>query len=136
MFCFKDILGLYKIYIWLKEGIIVLEITLQFTFLVSRTKTNVHKCNFFHLSSDFILSFYLWCVFGCFYLFWGIFCMFLGVFVCFWVLWCVFWVNIWTEHLGAFGTLSHLMLSIQYIMLQVKLPLSWQNNFRITCPTS
>jgi hypothetical protein len=35
------------IYIWLKEGVIVLEIILQFTFLVSRTKTNVHKCIFF-----------------------------------------------------------------------------------------
>jgi hypothetical protein len=46
---FKDILGLQDIYtcIWLKEGVIVLEITLQFTFLVSRTKTNVHKCIFF-----------------------------------------------------------------------------------------
>ena len=44
---FKDILGLQDIYIYLKEGVIVLEITLQFTFLVSRTKTNVHKCIFF-----------------------------------------------------------------------------------------
>jgi hypothetical protein len=37
------------IYIWLKEGVIVLEIILQFTFLVSRTKTNVHKCIFFFI---------------------------------------------------------------------------------------
>jgi hypothetical protein len=47
---FKDILGLKDIYIyiWLKEGVIILEITLQFTFLVSRTKTNAHKCIFFY----------------------------------------------------------------------------------------
>ena len=31
----------------MKEGVIVLEMTLQFTFLVSTTKTNVHKCIFF-----------------------------------------------------------------------------------------
>ena len=50
-----------------------LEITLQFTFLVflelKQMSTNAY---FFHLSADFILSFYLWCVLGC------------------------FWINVWT----------------------------------------
>jgi hypothetical protein len=64
-----------------------LEITLQFTFIVflelKQMSTNAY---FFHLSADFILSFYLWCVLGCFWVnLWTdpstgwLFCHFLGV---------------------------------------------------------
>jgi hypothetical protein len=40
-------------------------------------------CDLFPLFADFILSFYLWCVFGCFFMCFGVF------FLCFWVLWGV-----------------------------------------------
>ena len=56
---------------------------------------------FFHLYADFILSFNLWCVLGCF----------LCVLWCFWgVLWC-FGVNLWTASglpsLGIIKTRTH-----------------------------
>jgi hypothetical protein len=52
-------------------------------------------CDLFPLFADFILSFYLWCVFGCFFMCFGVF------FLCFWVFWGVLWcfgVNLWTAH--------------------------------------
>jgi hypothetical protein len=77
----------WYIYGWRKElSSLKWLFNLLFSFLqLKQMSTNAY---FFHLPADFILSFCLWCVLGCF----------LSVLGCFWVFCGVLGVNLWTVY--------------------------------------